>query len=404
MGGTQTFFQHFAENCVANHGDEVTVITTNSYFGPDKKQFKLIKEACACINGVHVKRFPFYRWHQPVCRLLAKIAYRTSGHVPEWINNYLSGPWSPQMINAITRSDADVILAGTSNYLYMQYPLYRQKLQQPKPFVFQGAIHFKEDKTIQVISRQALAAIAASEYYLANTHYEKNRLVEMGITPENIVVSGCGVHLADFVEDEGQAFRQQFGIGEDEILIAYIGRIEATKNIELLLTAFTQATQIQPNTKLIIAGYQNPDYYLRLQGIVQGFDEKLQQKINILTGMPHQQKNALLHAADIVMQPSVNESFGIIFLEAWACKKPVIGAQIGAVETVVDNSINGLLFQPNNAVNAADMLLQLISNGPLRLQMGQNGYQKLLTNYTWDIVAATCRQTLIQAKEKFHVY
>jgi len=74
------------------------------------------------------------------------------------------------------------------------------------------------------------------------------------------------------------------------------------------------------------------------------------------------------------------------------------------VETVVDNSINGLLFQPNNAVNAADMLLQLISNGPLRLQMGQNGYQKLLTNYTWDIVAATCRQTLIQAKEKFHVY
>ena len=62
---------------------------------------------------------------------------------------------------------------------------------------------------------------------------------------------------------------------------------------------------------------------------------------------PTQEKINLLHLAEVLVLPSRFEAFGIVFLEAWACGTPVIGAATGAIPSVVGEG--GLTFPYGDA-------------------------------------------------------
>ena len=93
----------------------------------------------------------------------------------------------------------------------------------------------------------------------------------------------------------------------------------------------------------------------------------------------------------------------MVFLEAWACKKPVIGTFIGAVASVITDGEDGLLAEPENVQDFSEKILLLARDEMLRNKMGTNGYSKTKKNYTWDITTKKYRDTFIKAKEKFDV-
>ncbi|MEQ1844379.1 MAG: glycosyltransferase family 4 protein, partial [Nitrospira sp.] len=95
-------------------------------------------------------------------------------------------------------------------------------------------------------------------------------------------------------------------------------------------------------------------------------------------------KASIFDALDVFVLPSVGESFGIAYLEAWVCGKPVIGADIGPTRDVIQNGVDGLLAKPDDPNDVAEKIVELLLDQRKREQMGQNGRAKTLARYTWD--------------------
>jgi len=395
IGGTQWLFQNISERLVSDYGDEVTVFTTNSYYGPQRKQFKLIEERESMVNGVRVIRFPYIRRHYVFFSILYKILKKCSIKMPEVLLQKWYGPTSASLTKALIDGNYDVVCASSYFYSFMHYPLFRHKGEYPKPFVFMGAMHLSENKKMDNIMVQTINAIKASEYYIANTTFEKGRLVEFGIQPSSIDVIGCGVDPLLFQYATGSGIRQELGI-KGKTVIGYFGRHDKIKGIDIVLKAFERVAKNNEDIVLIIAGSRSA-YTQEIETTISSFAKNVQSRCHIVSDINEQLKADVYNSFDIFVSPSTHESFGIVFLEAWACKKPVIGANIGAVRSVISQNIDGLLVEPGNIEQLEAHLQLLVNDSQLRAYMGQNGYNKVMERYTWSAIVSKYRQTYAKA-------
>ena len=69
-------------------------------------------------------------------------------------------------------------------------------------------------------------------------------------------------------------------------------------------------------------------------------------RVTVVEGFAEADKASIFDACDVFALPSIAESSGIVYLEAWLCAKPVIGARIGAVQCVIEDGRDGLLVDP----------------------------------------------------------
>jgi glycosyltransferase involved in cell wall biosynthesis len=105
-----------------------------------------------------------------------------------------------------------------------------------------------------------------------------------------------------------------------------------------------------------------------------------------LKGYFDNKKIAAFREADVYVMPSRSDAFGIAFLEAWAARKPVIGANIGATPEIIQNEVNGLLVEFDNSHDISEKVVKLLKNKKLRNNLGTRGMQKVYQNYTWEKV------------------
>ncbi|MEP6512604.1 MAG: glycosyltransferase family 4 protein [Parafilimonas sp.] len=401
VGGTQTLFQNIAERFANDYHDKVDVFTINSYYSPHHEIYKKINTSCEQINGVNIHRFPFIRLHLTLFRWLSMLSKKVFKKDIPFVNEYIMGPVSRQLKQAIANTNADVIIASSSVYTYMNYPLWRKKTNNPKPFIFHGAIHFTSNKKQEYLPQKLISSIKASDCYVANTVYEKQRLVALGVRSENIAVIDIGIDVNKYRNINANSFRQQYKINSDDIIVTYIGRIEPIKGIDVLIAAVKLALQQQNKITLVIAGYES-NYAEKLKKIIDQMNA-LHHRVILLTSVTEDHKYELLTASDMLVLPSVNESFGIVFLEAWVCKKPVIGINIGAISSVVKDGVDGLLAKPLDANDLAEKILLLANDVPLRISMGEKGYNKVIANYSWKKIIETYRDVCLKAIKNFPV-
>lgn len=388
-GGVQFFFKNISERLVRDYGDDVTVVTTNSYYGPERSLFKKIEPAREVINGVKVVRFAYRRWHIKPYSFIFKVFAKLGIKTPEWMVLQANGPYSSEMKEYLMNLQADAFCASSSNYYYMQLPLWRKC-----NFFYFGSIHWQHDENKSSLSSTQVASINASTLCLANTAYEKNRLIKSGVNPEKIFVLGVGVDTTPFVDVEAEDvadFRKEIGVPANALLIGYAGRIERTKNVLLLINAFEKVAVQYREVYLLIAGSAS-DYVAELQAYCKTLDKEVARRIKWQVNFPIEKKALVFNSMDMLVLPSHNESFGIVFLEAWSCRKPVIGVSIGAVRDVICDGVDGLLMKMNNEHSLVEKLTKLITNETLRKTLGENGFAKVQENFTWDIITARLRQ------------
>lgn len=398
LGGTQTLFRHVSEILVEKHKDEVCIFTTNSYFGPEKKIFRKIEKSSEHLNAVQINRFDYFRFHKSFLIYYIKACYKLGIKNKFYkIKSLLSGPWSPSMIKAVIAYQPDIICASSSDYLYMQLPLYLQKHHIKIPFVFMGAVHFKEDESYHPLAPRTLEAIHLSAAYIANTTYEKDRLIKYGVNADKIKVVGCGVALEDFNKVYDGSLHQRYPIGQKKV-IGYVGRHEASKGIDTLIDAMQLLWQQGEDCFLLIAGSVSP-YTEQLLAKLKALPPAFQQHYALVSNFTDEEKKQIYLSLDVFVSVSKAESFGIVYLEAWACKKPVVGANIGAVRSVISDNIDGFIVEPDSPEVLANRIQQLTQDKALAQQLGENGYQKVKAQYTWDIIAAKYRAVYTEVLE-----
>ncbi len=401
VGGTQWLFQNISERLVKNYGDEVTVLTINSYYGPEKKNFKKIELVSETLNGVIIQRFNFARWHLVLLRVILKISYRLFKSHPEKIVQFLYGPNSSELKKAMINSNADVLCSSSSSYNFTQYPLWRKQVKNAKPYVCMGAIHFTENVKEAVISPTTLKAIKAADGYIANTQFEKDRLIGLGVEAKRIEVVGCGVEPLDYLKGDGILFRQQLGFDEADFIVGFVGRQEPLKNIDILIEAVKTARLKHKNIKLVIAGGHSWYTNQLTDSIIEA--NKNAPFIALMTSISEAEKINLYNGINLFASASASESFGIVFLEAWACKKPVVAVNIGAIASLISDKEDGLLVDANNVEAFSQAIIKLSDDKLLGQKLGKNGYQKMIANYTWDVVTEKYRHTYMKAIKRFYM-
>src|SRR5678815_1597408 len=93
-----------------------------------------------------------------------------------------------------------------------------------------------------------------------------------------------------------------------------------------------------------------------------------------------------LSAADVLLLPSDQESFGLAALEAMACEVPVIASRVGGIPEVVTDGETGFLSEVGDVTKMAEDAARLLSDETFRKQMGKRARESAVSRYRTDIV------------------
>jgi phosphatidylinositol alpha-1,6-mannosyltransferase len=99
---------------------------------------------------------------------------------------------------------------------------------------------------------------------------------------------------------------------------------------------------------------------------------------------------------------TLGEGFGIVFLEAGACGKPVIGGRTGGISDAVLDGVTGLLVDPDDHYAVAKAIISILKDGDLAHRLGSQGCDRVRRELTWDDTAKNIAKVIatiqVQAK------
>ena len=397
VGGTENLFRHISEGLVQQYRDDVTVFTANGYnaeafYSPCQPLLPCGEEA---INGVRVWRFRVFNWLGPVLRYVQQGAYWLRLPFNQHLRTLYGGPLLPGLKRAISDFDGDVVVASSFPLMHMYTALAARRINRC-PLIYCGGLHPQDRWGFD--RPMIYDAIRRADAYIAYTTYERDFLLQKNIPAEKLHVVGLGVDVERFVHADGTAIRQRWGDPATPV-VAFIGQQARHKGADTLVRAMEQVWQRLPETRLLIAGACTRfSPVLRRQ--LKALPSVQQGQILILDNFDELEKPSLIAACDLLAYPSEFESFGLVYVEAWACGKPVIGSRAGAIRSVVQDGTDGLLVPPRNVPALADALIHLLEDEPLRHRLGEHGRQKVLERYTWETIVARFRQVYGQTVEQ----
>lgn len=175
-----------------------------------------------------------------------------------------------------------------------------------------------------------------------------------------------------------QQFRSYFA-KENEKIIYYVGRMTYEKGVSVLLNAAPQVIrEMQGNVKIVIIGGGNVDD-LKQQSWMLGVGDRC-----YFTGfMSDSDLDKFQTIADCAVFPSLYEPFGIVALESFAARVPVVVSDTGGLPEVVRHGVTGIVTHANNPDSLAWGILQVLKNPEYTQLLTENAYKDLDARFNW---------------------
>jgi len=216
-----------------------------------------------------------------------------------------------------------------------------------------------------------------SDQVLAQTSIERDYLIGRGVPAAKIIVVGPGVDPKNIKGGHGDSFRQRHGL--DGPIVFYIGVHAYDKGTVHLIEAMRLLWERGSKANLVLAGAHFPGFGRYLDSLPQ----EIRDRCLLLGHVDEEEKRDLLAAGDVFVMASRTDSFGIVYLEAWLYKKPVIGALSGGVPDVITHERDGLLVSFGDIAELARAIERLLHDKKLAERLGQVGYEKTMAQHTW---------------------
>ena len=213
------------------------------------------------------------------------------------------------------------------------------------------------------------------------------QLLEAGyIAPARITVVHNGVDPQRFQPKDAGALRAQLTAGGP--LLLSVARLVTRKGIDDVLRALPEVLRRQPGAMYLVVG-DGPDYprLARLAGEL-GVTRSVCFLADATADLADYYNACDLFVMPAREEPTDIEGFGLVFLEAGACGKPVIGARAGgAVDAIIDRQ-TGLLVPPDDPAALAVAICELLDDPARCRELGESARSRILRECTWDHAAA----------------
>lgn len=256
--------------------------------------------------------------------------------------------------------------------------------------VARGAADRETERRIQV-EREIMHF---ADRVVASTPRDKQQMIDLYDAPaDRIAVISPGVDTTLFHPISSDEAKDHLQTPRQDHSVLFVGRIDPVKGIDIWFKAMALVVEENPWLRghmcvCLIGGdidEDEPDQELaRLQALKDELG--IGDLVTFLGRRSQEELPYYYSAADVVVMPSLYESFGMVALEAMACGTPVVASDVGGLSFVVRNGETGFLVPDRDPKALAECLNNLLRDPALRARLGRRGIQ-VAREYAWSRIA-----------------
>ena len=242
-------------------------------------------------------------------------------------------------------------------------------------------------------------ALRHADTVIANSDFTRNELISMGVREEQIVLINPGVDMERYhpglpTED----LKEIIGLQPGQKLILSVGRLSRRKGFDMVIRSLPELIKQGIDIRYALIGIGEDqdclDNLARESGVAD--------RVHMLGHVSPDDLPRWYNACDVFAMPNraINgdtEGFGMVFVEAAACGKPVLAGEAGGTGAAVADGKTGLRVDGENMTAIIKALTQLL--GEEGKQMGHNGYERAHASFSWEQVAAKTQNLNFRNKE-----
>lgn len=229
-----------------------------------------------------------------------------------------------------------------------------------------------------------------AEKIITISAFTKNRLVYLGVKKVRIKIIHPSVDIYRFRPDiDTGLLRSRLNLNNKKVLltVARMAKNERYKGQDSVIDVLLDVLKKCPDTIYLIIG--GGDDKERLKKLAR--DKGVGERVIFLEDIKDEELPLFYCLCDIFVMPSKEihtkdgvkaEGFGIGFLEAGACGKPVIGGRSGGIPDAVIDGKTGILVDSENPLELRDATIKLLKNSSLRREMGDNARRRIEEKFT----------------------
>lgn len=243
----------------------------------------------------------------------------------------------------------------------------------------------------QVVERRYLNSVDGLILNSRNTRHKVFELLS-GDVPPSIVAVPAADHQVPVIPEPSEAIPAQ----RDTVLhILYLGNVIRQKGLHVLLQALERMKQ--DCFRLTVAGRldMEPAYVKQIRRQIKCSD--LEPSVQLTGPLSGPEVSSCYQQHDILVLPSVNEAYGIVYIEAQGFGLPVIGTHAGGAAEIIKHGRNGYLIDPGDSRSLAELLTALSHDRALLKFLGNNARDSYNQHPTWADSCAKIRAFLLDS-------
>ncbi|UCE73848.1 MAG: glycosyltransferase family 4 protein [Methanomassiliicoccales archaeon] len=212
---------------------------------------------------------------------------------------------------------------------------------------------------------------------IAMTELEKNWCREKGIDIKKISIIPNGVFDEAFNKYDTQIAKEKYGL--DDYML-FIGRMYHEKSPTHLVRALASLHDDFKELGVIFIG---PDQGEAAKVKAVSKELGLEKRVVYAGQVSEKEKYELLAGCKFFALPSQHESQGIVFVEAWAQKKAVIGTKVGGVPYIIEDGETGLLYNHGDLESLTKHIKFFLENPDRAKAIGEKGFEIASREWRW---------------------
>ena len=224
---------------------------------------------------------------------------------------------------------------------------------------------------------------------IANSFNTRALLGDIGVEADKIHVIHPGVDAEsyDLRASEVEAIQQKHLLGNCPVILT-VGRMQRRKGQDMVIKALPRLKKKFSDIKYLIVGTGEESQYLRQLAHNCGVSDAV-----IFAGLvPDKDLPAYYSVCDVFIMPNREidgdiEGFGMVFLEANAARKPVIGGMSGGTGDAIVHGVTGLRVDGTDVKAISDSVIYLLKDREKARNMGKAGRRRVEEEFTWESVA-----------------
>lgn len=243
-----------------------------------------------------------------------------------------------------------------------------------------------------VVKSLLLLSLKNADGIVANSRATQEEIFKLGVDPERVLVINPSVDTQRFhsqIDTSKVVARHPL---QGKTVILTVARLVERKGIDMVIRAMPRVLEAVPDAVYLVIG--TGPYRGKLERLAR--ESGLEERVIFVGYILDEELSCYYGACDVFVLVSRTladkgemEGFGIVYLEAGACGKPVIGGRGGGTSEAIEDKVTGLLVDPLDVNEIAKAIVKVLKDEELARKLGENGRKRAAKQPDWALLERT---------------